>query len=122
MNGISDWMQSYWFELGSLSLQFATLVALVWFARNVLRIMARSQGRVEAPQHAAEAAVIEESSFRDGLRGLLPMDPAPTFAPTPAAVVRPERPNLWQATIKWLNTPVGNAPMAWRRYHVRRTS
>lgn len=124
MNGIGDWMQSYWFELGSLSLQFTTLAALVWFARNLLRIMADSPGRVAALQHVPEVAGMEEQepSLRGGLRGLIPMDPVPAVAPARAAVGRPERPNLWEATIKWLNTPMGNAPVAWRRYYVRRAS
>lgn len=48
MNGIIDWMQANWFELGSLTVQFAFLSAAVWFARKILMTMRASQEQMGA--------------------------------------------------------------------------
>lgn len=48
MNEIMDWMQSYWYEFGMLFGQFLLLLAVVWFARKILRTMRASQEQVGA--------------------------------------------------------------------------
>lgn len=123
MGDISDWIQSYWFELGSLFLQFATLTALVWFARRMLRIVMSPQGHAEA-LHPATAPPIEPVAeahpFHGVPRGLIPLDPAPSQPRAWAANVGSGGGGLWDSIVKWLNTPMGNAPVAWRRYLIRR--
>lgn len=131
MTDLGDWIQSYWFELGSLLLQFATLVTLVWFGKNLLKIISATRTHVEAPEYAppathqvqvSEAPAIEAPAFRGVVRGLIPMDPTPSVAPAPVAYIRSEQPGIWRSVVKWLNTPMGNAPVAWRRMVVRRVS
>ena len=121
MNGMTDWIQNNWFEFGSLSLQFATLVALVWFARNLLKIMVASPRRVEAPREFTESPAMEAQPFHGGMRGLIPLESA-TGPRESVSFGRPERRDVWSSVIKWLNTPMGNAPMVWRRYGLRRVS
>jgi hypothetical protein len=144
MNEFSDWVRSYWFELGSLLFQGATLIALVWFAKSLLKILTASRAHVVAPQQAtipaapiferrvveaplAEAApheepIMEAPSYRGVVRGLIPMDPVPAAPQAPVAIGRPEQAGFWHGLLKWLNTPMGNAPVAWRRMVIRRVS
>lgn len=44
---MSDWIQSHWFELGILATQFAALAVVVWFARQILRILSVRETRRE---------------------------------------------------------------------------
>ena len=144
MNDFSDWVSSYWFELGSLLFQGATLVALVWFGKSLLKILTASRAHAEAPQRAAipaapfverrvveapvaeaaasEEPIMETPSYRGIVRGLIPMDPVPAAPQAPVAFGRPEHAGFWHGLLKWLNTPMGNAPVAWRRMVVRRVS
>jgi hypothetical protein len=124
MNDLSDWVQSYWFELGSLLLQLATLTALVWFARRILRIATTSQEHAES-LYPASARPMEPAAegqpFSSGLRGLIPMDDrAPSQPRARAAYVGSGRSGLSHSIAKWLNTPMGNAPVAWHRWGIRR--
>jgi hypothetical protein len=123
MNDLSDWIQSYWFELGSLLLQFATLTALVWFGRRILRIAMTSQVHAES-LHPASAPptelAAEGQAFSSGLRGLIPMDGAPSQPRARAAYVGSGGSGLSHSIAKWLNTPMGNAPVAWHRWGIRR--
>jgi hypothetical protein len=48
MSEVSDWMQSNWYELGSLLLQMALLVAGVCFARKILRTLKAWQEQLGA--------------------------------------------------------------------------
>ena len=123
MGDISDWIQSYWFELGSLLLQFATLTALVWFARRMLGIVLSSQGHAEAlhPGTAPPTEPVAEAQPYHGVpRGLIPVDPPPSQPRAWAANVGSRDGDLWHSIGKWMNTPMGNAPVAWRRYQIRR--
>lgn len=123
MSDLSDWIQSYWFELGSLLLQLATLTALVWFARGLLRVLMTFQGRTDAlnqaPARLTEPTA-EGQPFSSGLRGLIPMDSAPSYPRARAAYVGPGSGGLWHSIVKWLNTPMGHAPVAWRRWEIHR--
>jgi hypothetical protein len=124
MNDLSDWIQSYWFELGSLLLQFATLTAVVWFARRILRVGTTSQVHAES-LHPASArpmeAAAEGQPFSSGLRGLIPMDDrAPSQPRARVAYVGSGGSGLSHSIAKWLNAPMGNAPVAWHRWGIRR--
>lgn len=125
MSDFSDWIQSNWLELGNLILRFATLTALVWFARSALRIVATFQGHAEAPRRATAPPIqqaTEAEPFNSGLRGLIPMDPAPSQPRAQVAYAHTGNDGLWHSVIKWLNTPMGDAPVAWRRTNVRRVN
>jgi hypothetical protein len=43
MNDITNWMQSNWYEFGSLFAQFAFLIAAVWIGRKILKSMRATQ-------------------------------------------------------------------------------
>lgn len=123
MSDLSDWIQSYWFELGSLLLQFATLTALVWFARRMLRIVMTSQEHAESLRPASAPPTelsAEAQPFSSGLRGLIPMDPTSSKPRVRAAYVGSGSGDLWHSIVKWLNTPMGDAPVAWRRWEIHR--
>jgi hypothetical protein len=123
MSDLSEWVQSYWFQLGSLLLQFATLITLGWFARRMLRIVTRSQERAESLHPASApptAPSTEAQPFSSGLRGLIPLDSDPSQSRALAAYVGSGSSGLWRSIVKWLNTPMGNAPVAWRRWEIRR--
>ncbi len=60
MSELSDWISSNWFELASLVVQCAILVALVWYARETSRISRAFQEQAETlqrPSLGLEAAV-----------------------------------------------------------------
>ncbi|HXZ13231.1 MAG TPA: hypothetical protein VEG64_12655 [Candidatus Sulfotelmatobacter sp.] len=144
MDNFTDWISSYWFELGSLLFQGATLVALVWFGKSLLKILTASRAHAEATQRApipaapfierravqaplaeppaSEEPIMETPSYRGVVRGLIPMDPVPAAPQAPIAFGRPEHAGIWHGLLKWLNTPMGNAPVAWRRMVIRRVS
>jgi hypothetical protein len=58
MNDISDFIQSYWFELASLTAQFAILAVLVWYARARLRMFAATECEVKPAPKPADASTV----------------------------------------------------------------
>ncbi len=91
MSKMSDWLRSDWFELGSLLVQCAILVVLVWYARKALRTRTASQEQVEALQGSyltqeAPAYTEPERAERGGKQ------------PVPS----------WRRLIRWLGSPVGS--------------
>jgi hypothetical protein len=60
MGEIIDWIQSYWFELGSLLIQSAVLVTLALYGRKVLRILSVSNEQNEAPRRVSVPNVAAE--------------------------------------------------------------
>jgi hypothetical protein len=123
MSDLSVWVQSYWFQLGSLLLQLGTLVTLVWFARRMLRIVLTSSEHAESlhPSSAPTMTVSAEAQpYSSGLRGLIPMDSDPSRPPAQAAYAGSGGNEIWHSIVKWMNTPMGNAPVAWRRWEIRR--
>lgn len=125
MSDISDWIQSNWFEVGNLILQFATLAALMWFARSLLKIAATSQRHAGAPERVTAPPIhpaSEAAQFNSALRGLIPMDPGPSQPQARAPYVGSADSSLSDSIVKEMNTPMGNAPVAWRRMGIRRVS
>jgi hypothetical protein len=112
MSDIFDWIQSYWFELGSLTAQFAILAVVVWYARTSLRILAASQRQAEPATRPSEApaafAVTEEPAPAHGGVGrmLSAMPEAPVLQAELVAASRVKRVSPWQATINWLRAPM----------------
>ena len=95
---MSDWIQTHWFELGSLLVQCAILATLAWYGRKALRIVRAFQTQEEtverrSPSHAAAEPVIRR-----------------TF--TPAAVPEDAEDGaggivaLWDNLTSWLQEPV----------------
>ena len=76
MNEIIDWMQSNWYELGSLTAQFMFLFAGLWFARKILKTMRASQQQFGA---------LLKLSMTDGLEEQMKESEA-THSPTPSVV------------------------------------
>ncbi len=62
MNEITDWIQSNWYELGSLFAQFTFLFAGLWFARKTLKSMRASQQQVGALLRLSMMDGLEERS------------------------------------------------------------
>jgi hypothetical protein len=108
MTELSDWIQANWFELGILLALSAILVALVWFARNILRTLRASQEQVGA---------LLRLSFSD----VVPTQAAAPQVPAPAVGEHPQSgPNPPVAAarklINWLEAPMGGGGVApWRK-------
>lgn len=136
-----DWIESYWFQLGSLALQSAILLVAVSFGRKALRILsvplatsrAVSQAQVEllqdlqnlsesrSPRPPAESSLAAESrpaAYGGVGRFLSPMPDAQPAAihEESAAPANTEGVSPWRALKGWLNRPWGNRPVpVWRR-------
>jgi len=140
MSEMIDWIQSYWYELGSLALQFAILAVVVSYGRKALRILsvplaasrAASLAQVELLQDlqnlsetrgSRPAAESEAAAYGGVGRMLSPMPAASAGSHAePAVLARREGISPWRALVAWLQTPMGNAPIAWRRWAIRRVS
>ena len=124
MSDIIDFVQSNWYELGSLALQFAILAVFVSFGRRALRILsvpqaasiAASQAQVELPQDLQELSETHSQppskepapvAYGGVGRMLSPMPEAPAgnYA-EPAVSSHREGPSLWRALVAWLKTPM----------------
>lgn len=117
MNAISDWIQGYWFEIGSLLLQLATLAAIVWFGRQALARLTAPQRYTEPSQEPADTAQCEApQQVHRGLRGLIPLHPTPARSSVSVARTASANGNPLSAMVKWLKTPMKHDPaLLWRR-------
>lgn len=79
MNQIIDWMQSNWYELGSLAAQFTFLFAGLWFAQKILKTMRASQQQLGALLRLSMTDGLEERAQE--------IESAPS--PTPSVVATP---------------------------------
>ena len=108
MSELSDWVQTNWYELGSLLVQTAILAALVWYGRKTLRTIAASQHQMEtllslslAPgAQSTGAADPEEMAAHAGVESWHKLL-AWLQAPMGSGLVTP-----WRRAIKWLQAPV----------------
>lgn len=62
MNEITNWMQNNWYELGSLTAQFAFLFAGLWFAVKILKTMRATQQQMGALLRLSMTDGLEERS------------------------------------------------------------
>src|SRR5690349_11959188 len=62
MNEITNWMQSNWYELGSLFAQFTFLFAGLWFAKKILTSMRATQQQFGALLRLSMTDGLEERS------------------------------------------------------------
>jgi len=96
MDQIANWMQSNWYELGSLLAQFTFLFAGLWFAGKILRALRATQQQMGALLRLSMTDGLQESSkISETARET--MDEA-AHEPTPSVVAgsmfspAPERP------------------------------
>src|SRR2546429_1055631 len=94
MNEFTAWMQSNWYELGSLSVEVVFLSTGIWFARKILRSIRASQEQVGAlirlsvggavPERQVPNAVAERPAATAGSYWLTPSESAPAYQAAPA--------------------------------------
>ena len=119
MSELSDWIQSNWFELGSILVQCAVLATLTGYGRKLLRILVASYNQNEAlrrlwlsnltdeqrtTQQAFAPAGVERGSHGPGgvvaaCRNLITW----LQAPMGSGRIGPSR-----RVIKWLQAPMGS--------------
>lgn len=130
MDQTANWMQSNWYELGSLLAQFTFLFAGLWFAWKILRAMRATQQQMGALLRLSMTDGLEERSKT----GEASQEPTPSVVATSmlspvmerptsyAAFERPPRtetPSLSsdlsgraKASVPITSPPIADAPMA----------
>jgi hypothetical protein len=106
MHEIGDWIQSNWFELGSLLVQCAILVTLIWYGRKTLRSIRASQGQDEALQRLSLSNATAERPTTEAV------------APTGLEGAGHGGGGVGAAgrdLIGWLQAPMGSGVAPWRR-------
>jgi hypothetical protein len=137
MSDIIDFVQSNWYELGSLAVQFAILAIVVSFGRRILRILsiplaassAASQAQVELLQDLEKLSATHDSrpseqpepvAYGGVGRMLSPMPGVPANNDAESAVLSlREGRSPWRALVAWLKTPMN--PVASRRRIIRQS-
>ena len=85
---LSDWVQSNWFQLGSLLVQFGVLATIAWYGRGILRI-------IKAWDEAQPRVALPEAADERYERGLT---------------------STWHSVVAWLQAPMGSGgPGSFRR-------
>lgn len=135
MTDFSTWMQSNWYELGSILAEFAFLIAGVWFARKILKTLRASQEQFGA---LLKLTLTDELAERAKLSGALHRSASsveadrptpyvmaewPSPAETPALSLPESKPRrsyvvaAWRGTVRWLQTPMHSSqgPSPWRK-------
>jgi hypothetical protein len=95
----SDWVQSNWFQLGSLLVQFGILATLAWYGRSILRIIRawdEAQPRVALPEAADERY---ESGLASTWHGVAEWLQAPMGSSGSGP---------FRKAIRWLQAPMGS--------------
>ena len=94
---MSDWIQTNWFELGSLLVQCAILVTLVWYGGKTLRIVRALQTRDETVERLLPSTAAAEPTVRR------------TFAPARLEGTEDGASGMaavWDNLTSWLQTPM----------------
>ncbi|HEV2196772.1 MAG TPA: hypothetical protein VGR55_14405 [Candidatus Acidoferrum sp.] len=93
MNEIMNWMQNNWYELGSLSAQFAFVFAGLWFAGKILKTMRATQQQMGALLRLSMTDGLEErSKINDAAH-----EPTPSVVASPMFSPAMERPASYAA-------------------------
>ena len=126
MSEFTIWIQSNWYALGNLFVQFGFLAAGVWFARKILKTMRASQEQVGAllklsvtgaVTERPSPSVVAERSFSNASPYWL----TPAEVPPSAPLALPEGgPSRWavarHSLLTWLQTPMSSGETApWRK-------
>ncbi len=99
MSEFRDWVQTNWYELGSLLVQSAILATLAWYGRKMLRTIGASQQQMETLLSLS----------------LVPGAQAPP-APEPAEIAGRPGVESWHKLVAWLQAPMGSGLVTpWRR-------
>lgn len=126
MSEFTAWIQSNWYALGNLLVQFGLLAAGVWFARKILKTIRASQEQVGALLKLSFTGAISErpSSIAAAERSFASASPywlTPAEIP-PVAPPEPHEsgPSRWAVArhrvAVWLQTPMSSGESApWRR-------
>jgi hypothetical protein len=127
MNDITVWIQSNWYELGTLVAEFVCLAAGIWFARKILRTLRASQEQVgallklsvtgavtdrQSPNAAADRPLAAASPY-----WLTPSETASVGSPEHAeSSSQPQLATVKNGLIVWLQTPMSSGGAApWRK-------
>jgi hypothetical protein len=125
MNEITAWMQSNWYEFGTLVAEFAFVAAAIWFARKILRTLRASQeqvgallklsvtgGAAERQSHNAPA----DRPLASSPYWLTPSETAYAGSPEHAESAPPPVATTKNGLIVWLQTPMSSGGAApWRK-------
>jgi hypothetical protein len=98
VNEMSDWIQSNWFELGSLLVQCAILATLAWYGRKTLRILRDPQNQGATLERLRPlTATAEQPTLQQTVTPTRPEGAQDDFGGTAAA---------WPNLISWLQAPM----------------
>lgn len=101
MDQIANWMQSNWYELGSLTAQFTFLFAGLWFAGKILRTMRATQQQMGALLRLSMTDGLEEGSkISETAPEMLTeavQEPTPSVVASSMFSSAPERPTSYSA-------------------------
>jgi len=99
MDQIASWIQSNWFELGSLAAQFTFLFAGLWFAGKILRTMRATQQQMGALLRLSMTDGLEEHSKMEERSKINEAihEPEPTVVASPMLSPAMERPTSYSA-------------------------
>lgn len=99
MDQITNWMQSNWYELGSLTAQFTFLFAGLWFAGKILKTMRATQQQMGALLRLSMTDGLEEHSKMEERAKISEAihEPAPSVVASSMFSPGPERPASYAA-------------------------
>jgi hypothetical protein len=138
MSDLIDFVQSNWYELGSLAVQFAILAIVVSFGRRILSILSIPLAASSAASQAQVELLQDLQKLSDTHGSRPPEEPQPVayggvgrmLSPTPGApadnhaewavLSHRESRSPWRALVAWLKTPMN--PGASRRRIIRQAS
>jgi len=128
MNEITAWMQSNWYELGTLVAEFAFVAAAIWFARKILRTLRASQEQVGAllklsvTGGAADRLSPNAAADRPSIAAASPYWLTPSETASAGSPEQAESSSEHQVAthknglIVWLQTPMSSGGVApWRK-------
>jgi hypothetical protein len=100
MSEISDWIQSNWFELGSILVQVAVLATLAWYGRKALKILMASYDEMEAMRSLWVSKLAPEQPVAQPAFAVPGFEHAGFDSGGVAAA--------WRDLITWLRAPMGS--------------
>src|SRR5437660_566794 len=126
MNEFTVWLQSNWYEMGTLLSEFVFLAAGIWFARKILKTLRASQEQVGALLKLSVSGTIAERQPANAgaerpLAAASPYWLTPSeVLPAPQQETSPSDPSSLtvarHGVVDWLKTPMRTGGVApWRK-------